>query len=105
MAQKVVEDFLLLTYYLLTLAYVATPSHVVVTTPLVGFVWGVHYLRAAVPFIHHRYNNKTYRIDDIDFNKNPMTKFKTRNGEEISFVDYYKKVRSYFIVTSVTLRL
>lgn len=38
-----------------------------------------------------RYNNKTYRIDDIDFEKNPMTKFKTRNGEEITFVDYYKK--------------
>jgi len=39
-----------------------------------------------------RYNNKTYRIDDIDFQANPMTKFKLKNGEETSFVDYYKKV-------------
>lgn len=38
-----------------------------------------------------RYNNKTYRIDDIDFNKNPLTKFKTHKGEEMTFVDYYKK--------------
>lgn len=39
-----------------------------------------------------RYNNKTYRIDDIDFEKNPMTKFKTRSGTEMTFVDYYKNV-------------
>ena len=39
-----------------------------------------------------RYNNKTYRIDDIDFSKNPMTKFMGRNGEEMTFVEYYKKV-------------
>lgn len=38
-----------------------------------------------------RYNNKTYRIDDINFDMNPMTKFKTRDGSEITFVEYYKK--------------
>jgi len=40
-----------------------------------------------------RYNNKTYRVDDIDWEKNPDDKFKTFDGSEISFVDYYKKVR------------
>nr|XP_054773093.1 piwi-like protein 2 [Lytechinus pictus] len=37
-----------------------------------------------------RYNNKTYRVDDIDWNSNPQTTF-TSHGEEISFVYYYKK--------------
>lgn len=37
-----------------------------------------------------RYNNKTYRIDDIDFDSNPGTTFETKNGP-ISFIDYYKK--------------
>lgn len=37
-----------------------------------------------------RYNNKTYRIDDIDFEANPTKTFKTTTGE-ISYVEYYKK--------------
>lgn len=41
------------------------------------------------------YNNKTYRIDDIDFGTTPSKTFKTKDGE-ISFVDYYKKV-SFFL--------
>ena len=36
-----------------------------------------------------RYNNKTYRIDDIDWEKNPLSTFSTRNGE-VSFVQYYE---------------
>lgn len=36
-----------------------------------------------------RYNNKTYRIDDIDWDKNPMSTFTTRTGE-ISFMQYYE---------------
>lgn len=39
-----------------------------------------------------RYNNKTYRIDDISWDMNPTKKFKLRNGEEISFIQYYQKV-------------
>ena len=42
------------------------------------------------PFI--RYNNKTYRIDDIDWEGTPQSTFKQRSGEEITFIDYYKKV-------------
>lgn len=35
------------------------------------------------------YNNKTYRIDDIDFEKTPLSLFKKKDGH-ISFIDYYK---------------
>lgn len=38
-----------------------------------------------------RYNNKTHKIDDIKWEDNPKTKFKLKNGEEISYIDYYKK--------------
>ncbi|XP_014469139.1 PREDICTED: piwi-like protein 1 isoform X2 [Dinoponera quadriceps] len=37
-----------------------------------------------------RYNNRTYRIDDIDWDKTPKHKF-SKNGEDISLIDYYKK--------------
>lgn len=37
-----------------------------------------------------RYNNKTYRIDDIAFDMSPKKTFKTTDSE-ISFIDYYKK--------------
>ena len=36
-----------------------------------------------------RYNNKTYRIDDIDWDKNPQSTFSTRSGE-VSFIQYYE---------------
>jgi aubergine len=36
-----------------------------------------------------RYNNKTYRIDDIFFDQNPSCTFSCRN-DEIKFSDYYK---------------
>ncbi|CAC5386882.1 AUB [Mytilus coruscus] len=38
-----------------------------------------------------RYNNKTYLIDDIDSDKTPLDTFELRNGETISFADYYRK--------------
>ncbi|KAG8146354.1 hypothetical protein E2320_012707 [Naja naja] len=37
-----------------------------------------------------RYNNKTYRVDDIDWESSPKNSFKKSDGTEISFVDYYK---------------
>lgn len=37
-----------------------------------------------------RYNNKTYRIDDILWAKTPQHTFKTSSGSELSFVDYYR---------------
>ena len=41
---------------------------------------------------YFRYNNRTYRIDDINWDVTPMSTFKSSTGEEISFYDYYKKV-------------
>lgn len=37
-----------------------------------------------------RYNNKMYRIDEILFDKNPLSTFDCQ-GEAMSYVDYYKK--------------
>ncbi|XP_039962265.1 protein piwi [Bactrocera tryoni] len=34
------------------------------------------------------YNNKTYRINDVDFSKNPTKTFKCKE-KEVSFIDYY----------------
>ncbi|RWS25412.1 piwi-like protein 1 [Leptotrombidium deliense] len=36
------------------------------------------------------YNNKLYKIDDIDFYKNPTYTF-TRRNDEISIIDYYRE--------------
>uniref|UniRef100_A0A8C2T287 Piwi-like protein 2 n=1 Tax=Coturnix japonica TaxID=93934 RepID=A0A8C2T287_COTJA len=38
-----------------------------------------------------RYNNRTYRIDDIDWDKTPRDSFTLGSGEQISFVEYYSK--------------
>ncbi|KFV63354.1 Piwi-like 1 [Dryobates pubescens] len=38
-----------------------------------------------------KYNNKTYRIDDIDWDGNPKRTFRKADGSEISFVEYYKR--------------
>ncbi|KAK7067292.1 Piwi-like protein 2 [Halocaridina rubra] len=37
-----------------------------------------------------RYNNKTYRIDDILFEQNASSTFTNDKGEEISYINYYK---------------
>lgn len=36
-----------------------------------------------------RYNNKTYRIDEITYDTKPSDTFKTKD-QEISFIDYYQ---------------
>ncbi|XP_078078916.1 piwi-like protein 4 [Mustelus asterias] len=38
-----------------------------------------------------RYNNKTYRIDDIDWSVKPTNVFKKADGTEITYVDYYSQ--------------
>ncbi|XP_077500664.1 piwi-like protein 1 [Amblyomma americanum] len=35
------------------------------------------------------YNNKTYRVDDIDWNKNPACTFETKEGSK-TYADYYR---------------
>lgn len=42
--------------------------------------------------ISYRYNNKTYRIDDIAWDKCPESKFEYVNGEEMSYIEYYKYI-------------
>lgn len=37
------------------------------------------------------YNNNTYRIEDVDFSTTPSNSFALRNGDKITYVDYYKK--------------
>lgn len=41
---------------------------------------------------HFRYNNKTYRIDDIEWSIKPTDTFQKRDGTQISYEDYYKQV-------------
>lgn len=36
-----------------------------------------------------RYNNKTYKIDDIDFKQTPKHTFPKKDGTEISYLEYY----------------
>ena len=55
-----------------------------------------------------RYNNKTYRIDDILWDENPMTEFTYHNGQRTTYFDYYKfALFSYIIlpIISSSLRL
>ncbi|XP_066143660.1 piwi-like protein Siwi [Euwallacea fornicatus] len=37
------------------------------------------------------YNNKTYRIDDIDFDQNPNSTFTKRDGSTISYKQYFEE--------------
>jgi len=39
-----------------------------------------------------RYNNKTYRIDDVDEESDTRSTFLKKDGTSISFIDYYKEV-------------
>uniref|UniRef100_A0A8B9KNV8 Piwi-like protein 2 n=1 Tax=Astyanax mexicanus TaxID=7994 RepID=A0A8B9KNV8_ASTMX len=38
-----------------------------------------------------RYNNRTYRIDDIKWSKSPKDSFTLADGSETTFIDYYRK--------------
>ncbi|XP_057268584.1 piwi-like protein 2 [Pezoporus wallicus] len=38
-----------------------------------------------------RYNNRTYRLDDIDWSKTPQDTFTLASGEDVTFVSYYSK--------------
>lgn len=48
-----------------------------------------------------RYNNKTYRVSDVDWNITPQSQFETRNGP-ISYIDYYRQV-CYIVFLSLNL--
>ncbi|XP_067213491.1 piwi-like protein Siwi isoform X1 [Linepithema humile] len=38
-----------------------------------------------------QYNNNTYRIEDVDFSTNPCDSFSMKNGEKVTYMQYYKK--------------
>ncbi|XP_077995960.1 piwi-like protein 1 [Glandiceps talaboti] len=38
-----------------------------------------------------RYNNRTYRIDGIDWDSRPHFKFQKRDGSEMTYMEYYEK--------------
>ena len=38
-----------------------------------------------------RYNNKTYKVDDIDWTETPSSTFIDENGRKKSFIDYYRE--------------
>ena len=38
-----------------------------------------------------RYNNRTYKISDVDWDSNPESKFSIEGKGEMSYVDYYQK--------------
>lgn len=40
------------------------------------------------------YNNRTYHIDDVDFNTKPGSTFQRSDGSSISYVEYYRNVSS-----------
>lgn len=37
-----------------------------------------------------RYNNRTYRVDDVEWNKSPKDTFTLMDGTQTSFVEYYE---------------
>ncbi|XP_075262677.1 piwi-like protein 1 [Convolutriloba macropyga] len=38
-----------------------------------------------------RYNKKTYRVDDIDWDMNPLKSFDRADGTSMTFIDYYEQ--------------
>ena len=38
-----------------------------------------------------RYNNRTYKISDVDWDSSPMSTFNIEGKGEMTYVDYYKK--------------
>lgn len=38
------------------------------------------------------YNNETYRIDDIDEESTPLSKFIKKDGSKMTYIQYYKEV-------------
>lgn len=45
-----------------------------------------------------QYNEKTYRIDDIDFQTTPERTFNYK-GKETTYMEYYKQVRKKVLTT------
>ena len=44
-----------------------------------------------------RYNNLTYRVDNIEWDMSPMDRFEYK-GEQISYIEYFKNVRLKLLI-------
>ncbi len=42
-----------------------------------------------------RYNNKTYKIDDISWEEHPTDSFSKKDGSSITFKEYYTQMYNY----------
>ena len=54
----------------------------------------------------NRYNNKTYRVDDIDWDQKPTTQFMMVDKSQQSYLEYYWKVnymRIFFLWFTVVM--
>lgn len=59
---------------------------------LKGRDWMSHFKAAVLgTTILTKYNNRTYRIDDVAFDLTPENTFKTEKGD-ISYINYYRDV-------------
>ncbi|KAL4154233.1 hypothetical protein QTP88_002060 [Uroleucon formosanum] len=47
-----------------------------------------------------KYNNETYRIDDIDENSDPTSEFSKKDGSKMTYIQYYKEKWNLTIRTS-----
>ena len=45
-----------------------------------------------IVFCTSRYNNKTYKIDDISWNQHPTDSFPKRDGTQITYKEYYQQM-------------
>lgn len=52
-----------------------------------------------------KYNDRNYRVDDVDFKVNPMSEFDTKDGGKMKYVDYYQNVSNilWFVSVSATV--
>lgn len=47
-----------------------------------------------------KYNNKTYRIDDVDFGQSPSNTFTKKDGSKITYIEYFKQTQQYTILNN-----
>ncbi|XP_029341152.1 piwi-like protein Siwi [Acyrthosiphon pisum] len=54
--------------------------------------WMMNFIRGVVgTTVMTKYNNETYRIDDIDENSDPTSEFSKKDGSKITYIQYYKE--------------
>lgn len=50
------------------------------------------------------YNDRTYRVDDVEWSVNPLSTFSRSDGTSISYFDYYQQVSESLIIYSISVR-